>query len=112
LAFSAAFSGQSEIWKAKLQADGSLTDFTQLTRGATGVTSTAPSWSAEGKALIFQRDINPGDAKDDRLFVVQADGSGLRALGVSGAAPAWSGHNSSPTDPGDSLKVFLPLVKR
>jgi Tol biopolymer transport system component len=48
----------------------------------------APAWSPDGIRLAFSRATSVGGAES--LYVVGADGSGLRALGVQGASPAWS----------------------
>ena len=42
----------------------------------------APSWAPDGRRLAFQR--------QDGIYVVNADGSGLRRLTDVGAYPAWS----------------------
>jgi Tol biopolymer transport system component len=44
--------------------------------------STEPAWSPDGRRIAF--------AGNDGLYVVNADGSGLRRLTGSGETPAWS----------------------
>ncbi len=109
LAFAADYSGQYEIWKAQVQSDGTLANFTQLTRGAAGITSKSPSWSSDGNWLIFQRDTDPGAGETNMLYIVQANGSSLRALGVAGAEPAWAGAGSFS---GSQYQIFLPVIKK
>ena len=96
LAFAANFSGQYEIWKATAGTDGSLSNLTQLTRGASGLWSRAPAWSSDDNWLIFHRDTDPGEGESLKLCVVQSDGSKLRALNVSGEEPTWYGTGSAP----------------
>ncbi len=109
LAFAADWSGQYEIWKATVGSDGSLSDVTQLTRGADGLWSRAPAWSSDGHWLVFHRDVNASPTvTDTRLFVVRADGASLRALNVAGEEPAWHGGGPAPAD----HWVYLPLVQR
>jgi len=109
LAFAANFSGQYEIWKATAGADGSLSNLTQLTRGASGLWSRAPAWSSDGNWLIFHRDTDPGEEESLKLYVVQSDGSSLRALGITGEEPAWYGTGSAPPPTYDHF-IYLPLV--
>ncbi|MFN8439501.1 MAG: hypothetical protein U0175_01940 [Caldilineaceae bacterium] len=112
LVFAAPFSGQYEIWKAEVDESGHLRNYVQLTRGATGILSRSPTWSTDGNWIIFQRDIDPGQLEDLRLFIVRADGAGLRALDVMGTRPAWSGGGAVDV-PGDlGEKIYLPVVTR
>jgi Tol biopolymer transport system component len=48
----------------------------------------SPAWSPDGGSLVFARSSSAG--ADPWLYVVGADGGGLRALGVQGSAPSWS----------------------
>src|SRR5919206_268875 len=48
----------------------------------------APSWSPDGAQLAFMRAATVGGL--DYLYVVGADGRGVRRLGPQGASPAWS----------------------
>jgi len=109
LAFAADLSGQYELWKAQVQADGTLANFAQLTHGAAGVASTAPAWSSDGNWLIFQRDIDPGAGVNLLLHIVRADGSALRTLGLAGMEPAWFGGDGAS---GDGHALFLPMVRK
>ena len=45
------------------------------------------SWSPDGKQLVFGAKLDTGA---DHLFVVNADGTGKRSLGVRGDGPDWS----------------------
>ena len=74
-----------------VNADGS--NPRQLTRYAVG---SNPAWSPDGRRIAFRRRSAPlgvesipaGPSAD--LYVVNADGSGLRRLARNGGAPAWS----------------------
>ena len=66
-----------------VNADG--TGERRLTNGAY---DQSPSWSPDGRLVVFARALSAGGA--DSLFVVGDDGSGLRALGLAGTSPAWS----------------------
>jgi Tol biopolymer transport system component len=48
----------------------------------------APSWSPDGRRLVFSRASGPGGTES--LFVVDADGRNLRGLGIQGADASWS----------------------
>ena len=110
--FAAPFSGQYEIWHAELDGTGQLRNYTQLTRGATGVIARSPTWSTDGNWVIFQRDVDPGQLEDQKLFIVRADGSSLRALNISGLQPAWAGGGAA-VNPGElTERFYLPLVTR
>lgn len=118
LAFAASFSGQYEIWKATVGLGGALTHLTQLTRGAPGEWSLAPAWSSDGNWLVFARGAPGGEAdpeapalQNPQLYVVQSDGSSLRALRITGEAPTWHGTGSAPPVTYDHF-VHLPLVMR
>lgn len=70
LAFASRRGGGSSIWVA--DADG--TDPRRVTSGGTDF---KPSWSPDGTQLAFER---RRGANDYELFVVNADGTGLRAI--------------------------------
>lgn len=113
LAFIADFSGQPEIWKAKVNADGSLTNFTQLTSEPAGRPASAPAWSSDGNWLVFVRDENAGSGNDPHLFVVRADGDSLRSLDIAGDQPAWfGGGQGAPVEDGGKTALHLPFVKK
>ena len=97
--------------EAELAGDGQLQNYVQLTRGARGY-FTFPAWSSDGNWVIFQRDIDPGQLEDIRLFIVRADGSGLRALNIAGTRPAWAGGGTIDTPSELTKKVYLPVVIR
>ena len=66
----------------------------------------APSWSPDGRRLVFAR------YTDSSLWIVNADGTGLRRL-VEGNSPAWSpdGHSIAFTKwTGDYSEVFIVRV--
>ncbi|MCS6825995.1 MAG: hypothetical protein NZ553_05195 [Caldilinea sp.] len=112
LVFTAPFSGQDEIWRAALGADGSLGAFVQLTRGAVGEISAEPAWSSDGSWVIFQRDVDAGAGEDWRLFVVRGDGDSLRALGIRGTSPDWAGGGPAGVNPTLTERIYLPMVRR
>ncbi len=118
LAFASARTGQYEIWTATVNANGSLSNLTQLTHGAAGEWSLAPAWSSDGNWLVFARGVpvDPGDCEDPELqnphlYIVQSDGSALRSLGITGDAPTWTGTGSQPTPTLDQ-HVFVPCILR
>ncbi len=113
LVFAAPFTGQDEIWKAQIQEDGTLVNYVQLTRGPEGQKSRSPSWSSDGKWIVFQRDVLPGVEEQWQLFAVRADGVGGRALGLDGERPAWLGGGSGEQPPiVGADQIFLPLIAR
>lgn len=56
-----------------------------VTRPTGGEDDVEPDWSPDGKRLVFARCGDPC-----RLYVVNADGTGLRPLGRKGQYAAWS----------------------
>jgi hypothetical protein len=74
--------------------------------------------STDGNWIAFQRDPDPGEDEDWRLYVVRADGAGLRSLELAGEEPAWLGGGSSPDDDPpdpsgpDADTLHLPSLKR
>jgi dipeptidyl aminopeptidase/acylaminoacyl peptidase len=57
-------------------------DQRRVTRTKGGGGTTDPAWSPDGRRIAF--------AGNDGLYLVHADGSGLRRLTRSGETPAWS----------------------
>ena len=111
MVFAANLTGQYEIWKAEMQESGVLTNYIQLTRGPQGQPSREPAWSTDGRWIIFQRDMEPSEAENWRLFAVRADGAALRPLDIVGVNPAWLGGTGS--DPGGlTNRVYLPAIRR
>jgi TolB protein len=50
-------------------------------------------WSPDGRMIAFERDIEPIDAQIIQVFVMNADGSGVRpltALPSENGHPGWS----------------------
>jgi Tol biopolymer transport system component/streptogramin lyase len=76
-----AFAGPDGIYV--VNPDGS--ELRRVTRGRGDV---SPSWSPDGKRIVFQRDVRGRE----NVFVIASDGSNLRPLTTDGrsAAPAWS----------------------
>lgn len=108
LAFVADFTGQGEVWTAVVQADGSLANYVQLTRGPAGQPAKNPSWSSDGTAIIFQRGADGGP---QTLHTVRADGGGVRNLGIAGNNPAWYG-GATTSGAELSRQAFLPNTQR
>ncbi|MCU0492179.1 MAG: exo-alpha-sialidase [Chloroflexaceae bacterium] len=112
LVFSANLTGQRELWRADVAADGSLSNLNQLTRGPAGQPSGSPRVSTDGTWVIFTRDTDAGPGENLVLHVVRLDGDGLRSLGVAGDEPAWSGGGPAPVQAPGGNRLFLPLVRR
>ncbi len=112
LVFSADFTGQYELWRADVAADGTLTNFVQLTRGPAGQPALAPRVSTDGTWVIFERDLDPGEDEQRVLHVVCLDGDGLRSLGIEGRRPAWWGGGREATDDRQDYRVLLPILMR
>ncbi|NJM07323.1 hypothetical protein HC891_15750 [Candidatus Gracilibacteria bacterium] len=108
---SADFTGQQELWRADVQPDGALTNFTQLTSGPFGQPSLSPRVSTDGNWIIFVRDTDAGEAENLVLHVVRLDGAGLRSLDIVGDNPAWSGGGAPASSP-QNERLFFPLVRR
>ena len=73
-----------------MNADGSgLKQLTSQGQTDTGLASINPSWSPDGKTLVFNS--IPGSGIPAQLFLVNADGSNRRQLGnLSGTDAVWS----------------------
>jgi TolB protein len=69
-----------------MNADGSGKRVVSQERGFLAEDEIA-SWSPDGKQLVFGAKLDMGA---DHLFVVNADGTGKRSLGVRGDGPDWS----------------------
>lgn len=110
LVFASDITGQFEIWRAELNANKRLVNFVQLTRGPVNAPSRAPAWSSDGQWVVFQRDMDAGDGEDWRLFIVRADGVGVRPLGIAGEAPAMNGGGGGIV-PG-AIKTYLPAISK
>jgi dipeptidyl aminopeptidase/acylaminoacyl peptidase len=61
--------------------------FRQITHPRQGDVDQSPSWSPDGRSLVFTRDSDTGG--QIRLYTVRADGSHLRRIG-HGEDPTWS----------------------
>jgi len=112
IVFAAPITGQAEIWRATVQADGALTDYTQLTRGPANQPSRDPACSSDGNWVIFARDSDPGPGEAFRLFVFRNDGQGIRPLDLPGIDPTWLGGGNAPPLPTLPNKAYLPLIQR
>jgi Tol biopolymer transport system component len=112
LVFVANISGQDELWKASVQADGSLINYVQLTRGPAGQPASQPSWSSDGTAIIFQRGASADANAPQTLHTVRADGGGVRSLSINGSNPAWYGGGAAPSASELPRRAYLPLAGR
>lgn len=112
IVFAAPITGQAEIWRATVQADGTLIDYTQLTRGPVNQPARDPAYSSDGNWVVFARDVDPSAAEAFRLFVVRNDGQGLRPLDLPGTEPTWLGGGNAPPLPTLPNKSYLPLIQR
>jgi Tol biopolymer transport system component len=67
-------------------------DGTNLRAITSGPLDTQPSWSPDGRKIVFARQTHSGGTTNQSIQVVNADGTGLTALtsGPSDAAPAWA----------------------
>jgi Tol biopolymer transport system component len=73
-------------------------DGTEVRRLTRRLPTTAPAWSPDGRKLAFTRNEDVGESttfSDDDLFVMDADGDGVRQLtserdGRSAGQPTWS----------------------
>ena len=65
----------------------------------TNISDTAPAWSPDSSRVAFIRDVG--------LWIVNADGSGVRHLGGSYASPQWTPDGSS-IAVGDTTRDHLP----
>ena len=72
--------GGRKLWT--IDRDGG--DLRRLTSGA-GKDDFAPSWSPDGKSIAFTR--------NNTLFVMRADGTDVRSLGIRASLPDWGVRN-------------------
>jgi Tol biopolymer transport system component len=77
--------GQVHMGIYTVAADGS--DLKELVHAEDRLHHGSPDWSPDGKRLVF--DAYPSGLKDPAIYLVDADGTGLKQLG-SGAYPRWS----------------------
>ena len=70
--------------------DGS--DLRKVTQAADRHWHAAPSWSSDGKLVLFHAHLKDAAMADSHLFVVHDDGSEIRDLGA-GANASWSPDN-------------------
>jgi len=52
-----------------------------------------PQWSPDGKQIVFMSNREGGEFFSENLWLINADGSGLRMLPASGESPAWAPDN-------------------
>lgn len=109
IVFAAEATGSFEIWRATVNADLTLSNHTQLTRGGAANPSRAPAFSQDGQWIVFQRDMDPGDGEDWQLHIVRADGVGVRSLNIAGENPAMIGGGGVVLGPN---KNYLPNISK
>ncbi len=82
-------SGVEQVFSVR--PDGS--DLTQLTHASDDSFAADPSWSADGRLLTYDSSSTPDDPGDSGVYVMNADGTGQRAVferpGVSASQPAF-----------------------
>jgi TolB protein len=84
-----AYSHGDGIWVALVdEAAGQVEVRARLTDGG-DTTDHHPSWSADGKQIVFEREPLPGGGLVSQIVVMQADGSQVTTLG-EGRMPDWS----------------------
>ncbi len=76
---------KTEVGTVLVSANADGSNRVELTKPTTNSQDINPRWSPDGKIVIFQSNRN----KKAELFVVNADGSGLKRL-ENGEDPAWS----------------------
>jgi dipeptidyl aminopeptidase/acylaminoacyl peptidase len=95
----------------------------QLTKSAAGVDAD-PAWSPDGTQIAFRRKVpKPAGGTNEDIFVMNADGSGVRAVATTPAAdfkPVWSpdsknlliisNRKSSFGGPGSTFDLWLTRV--
>ncbi len=112
LVFSANYSGQNEIWRASVAADGALFNFAQITRGPAGQPATQPRVSTDGNWVAFLRDVDAGPGENLQVHVVRTDGDSVRALGFAAQSIVWSGGGPAAPIIGLDARVYLPLLRK
>jgi Tol biopolymer transport system component len=80
IAIARVYRGESHILLVDPSGQGALHD---LGRGS------APSWSPDGRKLVFEYDMSRGGRSLRRIFVMNADGSGRHLLRVPSVASEW-----------------------
>ena len=94
--------GLSQIWV--MNADGSGKK--QLTKGSLGYRNMMPSWSPDGKRIVFTSLVfYTGGVERDAIYVMNADGSGLRNV-TSKKGPGISTVDYWPTWEKDGTITF------
>jgi len=68
--------------------DAGGSNITRLTDSA-GVVDTDPAWSPDGTRIAFTR-VLPSRSNREEIWMMNADGSDQRFIGIQGMAPEWS----------------------
>ncbi|MGZ3611239.1 MAG: hypothetical protein ACXVBU_14385 [Ktedonobacteraceae bacterium] len=80
-----------DLWL--MHADGSRAVQLTHTPLPTSIADNQPTWSPDGKRILFSRNHLEGQSYDDQaLFVIKLDGSGLKQLTAWGHLEAGNGH--------------------
>lgn len=81
-------SANNDIWVVGVAGSG-LRQLTQRSQTETGLASINPSWSPDGRTLVFNS--LPGSGVDAKLYLVNADGTNRRSLAnLTGTDAAFS----------------------
>jgi len=64
----------------------------RLTHTGSGVFDVAPAWSPDARSIAFTRIVVKTDVEHEQeaIYVIRANGTGLKKLIVGGGDPAWS----------------------
>jgi Tol biopolymer transport system component len=96
-----------EVWVAR--ADGRHAHQVTVLSGAEATTDMNPSWSPNGRQIVFQRDF--ANRLLPQLLIVPARGGRETNLGVAGVDPTW-GRRGVAYATGNSIRLIRPGAHR